>query len=44
MQQNAPTIYPYPDLETLLREEAGPRRKKALPGPGEKPVTERPAK
>lgn len=43
MQQQAPTIYPYPDEATLLREEAGNRAGKApLPGPGANPVTERP--
>ena len=42
-QYNAQTIYPYPDLETLIREEsAGGTTKVPLPGPGEKPCTERP--
>ena len=38
MQNHAPTIYPYSSLEALL--EGG--KKNALPGRGEKPVTERP--
>jgi uncharacterized damage-inducible protein DinB len=43
MQNHAPTIYAYRDTETLLREEAsGGRGKASLPGPGTKPVTERP--
>lgn len=41
MAVKAPTIYPYPDLETLLRADSDTGRN-ALPGPGEKPVTERP--
>lgn len=42
MQNKAPVIYPYPDTATLLKEEAGERRKAPLPGPGGKPPTERP--
>jgi len=42
MQNSAPTIYAYPDLETLLNEESGARRKIPLPGPGGLPATERP--
>jgi len=42
MQNRAPVVYAYPDLDTLLREEKGARRKAELPGPGSKPVTERP--
>ncbi|HZQ71103.1 MAG TPA: DinB family protein [Terriglobales bacterium] len=38
MQNHAPTIYAYPTVEALLKN--GP--KAALPGAGEKPVTERP--
>ena len=34
----APTIYPYESIEAALAEGA----KRALPGPGVKPVTERP--
>ena len=41
MQQQASTIYPYPDAETLLAGEAAGGRRAALPGPGERPVTER---
>ena len=42
MQNNAPVIYAYLDVATLLDEEATERRKSTLPGPGEKPATERP--
>jgi uncharacterized damage-inducible protein DinB len=42
MQNNAPTIYAYPSLEALLESEAAGGQKKALPGAGGKPVTERP--
>jgi uncharacterized damage-inducible protein DinB len=42
MQNHAPTIYPYASLEALLEGETTGRRKNALPGPGQKPVTERP--
>lgn len=42
MQNNAPVIYAYPGLEVILAEEQGARRKAALPGPGDKPPTERP--
>jgi len=42
MQNKAPVIYAYPDTPTLLEEEAGARRKAPLPGPGDKPPTERP--
>lgn len=42
MQNHAPVIYAYPGLKAILEEEAGPRRKAALPGPGEKAPTERP--
>lgn len=38
MQNHAPTIYPYPNLDALLAGES----KTALPGSGGKPVTERP--
>jgi uncharacterized damage-inducible protein DinB len=44
MQNHAPTIYAYPSLLALLEGEAAGGRKSALPGPGEKPVTERPAR
>jgi hypothetical protein len=42
MQNNAPVIYAYSDLDTIIEEESGPRRKADLPGPGDKPPTERP--
>ena len=42
MANHAPVIYAYSDLETLLQEEAGQRRKAPLPGPGAKSPTERP--
>jgi uncharacterized damage-inducible protein DinB len=44
MQNRAPTIYAYPNLEALFEGEASGGRKAKLPGPGQKPVTERPAK
>jgi uncharacterized damage-inducible protein DinB len=43
MQNHAPTIYAYADLDALLRGEAGSGKKSPLPGPGDKPVSERPA-
>ena len=42
MQNHAPAIYAYPEVETMLREEADERRKKPLPGPGKNAPTERP--
>jgi len=42
MQNHAPTIYAYPDIDALLRAEAAGGKKSALPGTGGKPVTERP--
>ena len=42
MQNHAPTIYAYGSLEALLLGEAAGGRKSALPGPGDKPATERP--
>ncbi|MFL6448276.1 MAG: DinB family protein [Bryobacteraceae bacterium] len=42
MQNHAPTIYAYPDLLSLFESEAAGGKKAALPGPGLKPVTERP--
>ena len=42
MQNHAPTIYAYANLECLLEGEAAGGRKARLPGPGSKPVTERP--
>jgi uncharacterized damage-inducible protein DinB len=43
MANHAPTIYAYPSLEALLKGEAAGGAKAPLPGPGDKPVTERPA-
>jgi hypothetical protein len=42
MQNHAPTIYAYNDLEALLQSEAAGGEKAALPGGAGKPVTERP--
>jgi len=42
MQNHAPTIYAYGDLSALLEGEAAGGQKTRLPGPGDKPVTERP--
>jgi uncharacterized damage-inducible protein DinB len=42
MQNHAPTIYAYPDLEALVRSESAGGVKSPLPGGGGKPVTERP--
>ena len=42
MQNRAPTIYAYPNLEALLEGEIAGGRKTTLPGRGAKPVTERP--
>ncbi len=42
MQNHAPTIYAYPDFETLIENETVGGRKARLPGTGGKPVTERP--
>ena len=42
MQNDAPVIYAYPDVEALLEGEAAGGRKSALPGPGDRPATERP--
>ena len=42
MTAHAPTIYAYPDVDTLLHEEAGERERRPLGNPGETPVTERP--
>ena len=41
-KNHAPTIYAYPDLDSLLRGESEGGKKVALPGPGGNPVTERP--
>ena len=42
MQNHAPTIYAYEDLDGLLRGLGNREGKKPLPGGGGKPVTERP--
>jgi uncharacterized damage-inducible protein DinB len=42
MQNHAPTIYAYSDLDDLLAGEAAGGRKSSLPGSTGKPVTERP--
>ena len=42
MQNHAPTLYAYPNLNALIEAEAAGGRKSLLPGPGDKPVTERP--
>jgi uncharacterized damage-inducible protein DinB len=42
MQNHAPTIYAYSNLQALFEGEATGGKKSALPGPGQKPVTERP--
>jgi len=44
MQNHAPTIYAYRDLDTLLEDLEREAGKTALPGAGGKAVTERPAK
>jgi len=43
MQNHAPTIYAYPDLDSLLTGEAAGGAKSTLPGSSGKPVTERPS-
>jgi len=43
MASHAPTIYAYASIEALLQGEASGGAKAALPGPGDKPATERPA-
>jgi hypothetical protein len=42
MQNHAPTIYAYPNLQSLFEGEAAGGRKTQLPGPGAKALTERP--
>lgn len=42
MQNHAPTIYAYPDMEALLAQEAVGGKKSPLPGAEGKAVTERP--
>lgn len=41
-QNQAQTIYPYPNLEALIDGETAGSAKTSLPGPGDKPCTERP--
>ena len=41
-EHGAVTIYPYPDVESLIEGEMAGGRKTKLPGPGDKPCTERP--
>ncbi|MDY0041813.1 MAG: DinB family protein [Desulforhabdus sp.] len=41
-QNNALTIYPYPDVEALIEGESRGGAKAELPGTGDKPSTERP--
>lgn len=42
MQHHAPTIYAYPGEEALIASETSGGGKTTLPGPGDKPPTERP--
>ena len=41
-QNGALTIYPYPDIKSLIEGESKGGLKAPLPGPGNKPCTERP--
>jgi len=41
-QNNAKTIYAYPDIKSLIEGESKGGLKAQLPGPGDKPCTERP--
>ena len=41
-KHGAVTIYPYPDIDSLIKGESSGGRKAPLPGPGDKPCTERP--
>ena len=43
MRNQAPTIYAYPNVATLVNDESAGGSKAALPGASAKPVTERPA-
>lgn len=43
MQNHAPTIYAYDSIEALIAGEAAGGKKHKLPGPGGRPVTERPS-
>ena len=42
MQNDAPVVCAYPGLSELLNGEKADGRKASLPGPGERPATERP--
>ena len=42
MQNDAPVVYAYPDVDSLMSGEAAGGRKATLPGPGDRPPTERP--
>lgn len=42
MQNTAPVIYAYPNVDALIAGERVGGRKQPLPGPGDKPPTERP--
>ena len=42
MQNKAPTVYAYGDIDELIEKEAAGGAKSPLPGSGGKPVTERP--
>ena len=42
MQNKAPVIYAYPNADALIDGERVGGRKQPLPGPGDKPPTERP--
>lgn len=42
MQNRAPTVYAYTDIDELIEQEAAGGGKNPLPGTGDKPVTERP--
>ena len=42
MQNKAPVIYAYPNADALIAGERVGGRKQPLPGPGDKPPTERP--
>jgi len=44
MQNHAPTIYAYSSVEAILEGEAAGGNKTPIPGVGDKPVTERPAR
>ncbi len=41
-EKGAVTVYPYPDVESLIKGESAGGRKAKLPGPGDEPYTERP--